>query len=353
MGDPAGAWCGADQLVFRLRDPDRRLRGVRLLPQFGAPPDRLDFGYDEQERAWRLDVPRPKAWRVEYLFEQQHPGGGVERICDPENPHRVPSAFGDRSVLECPDYHPPGWLRQPGGTGSWRELTVPAPSVRADLAIRIWSPGQATDRLVLVHDGPDYDRYAELGRFTATMVSTGRVAPHHLVLLDPGVRDDWYSANPAYANALATELLPRLRSELDSRAPVVGIGTSLGGLAMLHAQRRHPREFAGLFLQSGSFFRPAHDRHESGFGPYRRIVRFTNQVVRATRRTAAAPATVLTCGLAEENLANNREMASALHRQGYPAHLFEVPDAHNFTGWRDAFDPYLTDLLRWVFGTAG
>jgi enterochelin esterase family protein len=58
---------------------------------------------------------------------------------------------------------------------------------------------------------------------------------------------------------------------------------------------------------------------------------------------------VLTCGQAEENLHNNREMARTLTRQGYPATLFETPDAHNFVGWRDAFDPYLTGLLRTVW----
>ena len=60
--------------------------------------------------------------------------------------------------------------------------------------------------------------------------------------------------------------------------------------------------------------------------------------------------TVLTCGLAEENLHNNQEMAETLRRQGYPVTMAEVPDAHNYTGWRDAFDPYLTDLLRNVWG---
>jgi enterochelin esterase family protein len=42
-------------------------------------------------------------------------------------------------------------------------------------------------------------------------------------------------------------------------------------------------------------------------------------------------------------------MTRALWRQGYPAALYEVPDAHNYTGWRDAFDPYLTDLLHRVW----
>jgi enterochelin esterase-like enzyme len=53
----------------------------------------------------------------------------------------------------------------------------------------------------------------------------------------------------------------------------------------------------------------------------------------------------LTCGSAEENVHNNRVMARALSAQGYPAALHEVPDMHNYTAWRDAFEPHLTGLL--------
>ena len=34
----------------------------------------------------------------------------------------------------------------------------------------------------------------------------------------------------------------------------VGVGVSLGALAMLHAHRTQPPAFDALFLQSGSFF---------------------------------------------------------------------------------------------------
>ena len=54
---------------------------------------------------------------------------------------------------------------------------------------------------------------------------------------------------------------------------------------------------------------------------------------------------VLTCGSAEENLQNNRLMTRALSAQGHPASLHEVPDLHNYTAWRDAFEPHLTSLL--------
>ena len=54
----------------------------------------------------------------------------------------------------------------------------------------------------------------------------------------------------------------------------------------------------------------------------------------------------MTCGTEEENVYNNRVIAAALAEQGYVAKLDEVPDMHNYTGWRDAFDPYLTALLE-------
>ena len=337
-------------MAFRLADPERRLAGVRLVQEVGLPGELLDFAYDDGDRAWHLGLPRPPVWRLEYRLELRHPDGHTEVTCDPDNPRRVGGAFGDKSVLEFPDYREPAWLRLTATTpGRWQELTIPAPAIRSELTARIWSPAQATRRVLVAHDGPEYDRLASLGHYSAALVGAGAVPAHHLVLLTPGERDEWYSANPAYAWALVTDVLPRVQSVLGTNDPVVGMGASLGGLAMLHAQRRYPGAFAGLFLQSGSFFVPQHDRQESGFRRYLRIVRFVGKVHRTTGWADPTP-TVVTCGLAEENVHNNRDMASTLRQQGYPVTFIGVPDAHNYTGWRDSFDPYLTELLRQVWG---
>jgi enterochelin esterase-like enzyme len=362
MDQAVGAVAGVDTATFRLADPQRRLTGVRLVVHARIPGELLEFSYEAG--GWQLTLPRPPVWRLEYRLELRHPDGGTEEICDPGNPRRVGGAFGDKSVLEFPDYREPVWLRLTATTpGSWRELVVPAPPIRGQITVRIWSPATPTGHLLVAHDGPEYDRLSSLGHYSAAMVGAGAVPPHHLVLLAPGERNEWYSANPAYSFALVADVLPRLYQVLDSAEPIVGMGASLGGLAMLHAQRRYPDAFAGLFLQSGSFFIPRLDRHEAPFRRYLRIVRFTGKLHRAADgRRLAGPAqvpvhekgtpvpTVLTCGLAEENLHNNREMAETLRRQGYPVTMAEVPDAHNYTGWRDAFDPYLTELLRHVWG---
>jgi enterochelin esterase family protein len=340
MEPAVGAWCGTAEICFRLRDHDHRLAAVRLRSGVAAG----DFGYDGETRTWQLRLPRPPVHRVEYQLELGHRDGTTETVADPDNPRRS----GDVSVLWCPDYREPGWLHLPQAAGRWRDVYLPLAAVRGEMVARVWSPDTGTDRVLVAHDGPDFHRHGELGRYTAAMIGAGRVPPYHLVLLPPGERFEWYSASPAYARALARDVLPKLAAELGTDRPVVGIGASLGALAMLHAQRRHPERFAGLFLQSGSFFQPRHDRQESGFRRYLRIVRFTGRVLRASSFAGPVP-TALTCGAVEENLANNRDMAAALARHGYPVDFTEVPDAHNWTGWRDALDPHLTRLLQTVF----
>jgi enterochelin esterase-like enzyme len=335
------------RLTFRYPDPGRHLAGVRLEQHAGLPGDRLDFDYRDQ--AWVLDVPAPEAWRLEYQLRLRHPDGREETVNDPANPARVPGAFGDKSVLHRRDYVDPIWLDLPAARGTWRELTVAAPALDAEVWIRTWSPPSAGNRVLVAHDGPEFDKLADLGHYAAAMVGSGALPPFHLVLLGPGDRSDWYSANNAYAATLTDPVLEKLREELGFDGKVTGMGASLGGLAMLHAQRRTPGAFAGLFLQSGSFFRPRLDPQESGFHYFQRITRFTGPVVASAFAAHPVP-TLLTCGTVEENLANNREMADALARQGYPAQLVEVPDGHHFTGWRDAFDPHLTRLLARSWG---
>jgi enterochelin esterase-like enzyme len=244
-------------------------------------------------------------------------------------------------------YREPGWLEEPLADGDWRSLAVPMPILRSEITATAWSPAGAGDRVLVAHDGPDYHREGRLGHFLAASIAAGRIPPCHLVLLPAVDRLEWYSASPAYARSLARDVLPQVTAQLGADGPVVGTGVSLGALAMLHAQRRHPEAFAGLFLQSGSFFQPRLDSQESGFARWLRIVRFVGRVRRATRGPAV-PAT-MTCGDVEENLANNRDMADVLRGQGYPLIFVENPGAHTWNAWRGVLDPHLTSLLQRVW----
>src|SRR5205085_5979395 len=116
---------------------------------------------------------------------------------------------------------------------------------------------------------------------------------------------------------LVDDWLPQLGP---SAGRPVALGASLGALSLLHAHWTHPGALGGLFLQSGSFFRRRLDPQESGAPRFARITRFVSRVFGGRAAPARIPVT-LTCGTAEENLANNRAVAAALQQQGWQAPL--------------------------------
>jgi enterochelin esterase-like enzyme len=334
--------------VIELEYRDRRstLAGVRLLANAAMAP----VPFVLRDGAWQARFEPPPVDRLEYLLELRFRNGRTTRIPDPANPLRAPGPFGYRSVFELPGYRAPAWLGADPPRGETTDLAVRSRPFRRDVPIRLWSAA-GTDPadelpLLVVHDGPEADEYGSLTLFLDELVAAGRMRPFRAALLQPLERNDHYSASAAYARTLAWDVLPALPA-LRRRRHLAGLGLSLGALALLHAHRRHPETFGALFLQSGSFFRLATDRQERSFPRFERISRFVGKVLRG--EDAEPIPVTLTCGLAEENLANNRAVAAALATQGYEVRLAEVRDAHTWTGWRDAWDPWLADLLARVW----
>jgi enterochelin esterase-like enzyme len=348
---------------FRVADPGHALAGVRLQQDLGIAADLLDFR--RADSGWELTLDRPPVARMEYLLELHRRDGGTEVVPDPANPRQAAGAFGPKSVLEFPSYEAPAWLAASADAGSSTTFAVPASSLGEAVAVRIWAPsgtpGDEPLPLLIVHDGPEYDSLASLTRYLgagiaggwlprlrAALLSPGRLGSGQpgSGQLSPGNRNDWYSASGSYARVLMTQVLPAATGSVASTVQI-GMGTSLGGLAMLHAHCRYPGVFSGLFLQSGSYFVPRLDSQERRFPYYRRITAFT-AAMRAPGVPGAPVPVVMTCGSIEENIGNNRLMLAVLRSGGYPAALHEVPDVHNYTAWRDAFHPYLTELVAEV-----
>ena len=127
----------------------------------------------------------------------------------------------------------------------------------------------------------------------------------------------------------------------------IGMGASLGALAMLHAHVRHPEVVRRPPAPVGQLLPPALRQARVGFPRYRRITRFVGTVFRGVDVARPIPVAI-TCGTAEENRANNEAVAEALIASGLSGWLARVRDAHNWTCWRDAFDPHLPALIEAV-----
>jgi enterochelin esterase-like enzyme len=319
------------EVRVQLPDPRRRLAAVKLAHELR---DRLPRELVRNGRTWELSAPAPDVARFEYQFELVARDGSSELVLDPGNPRRASGPWGDKSVWEEPGYERPAWLES-AVPAAPEPLTIASRVLKADLPTLTWSHPDANERspLLVVHDGPEYVEHSSLVGYLATL------PPLRAVLIAPVDRNETYSASARYSRALAEEILP----QLPAASTRIGVGSSLGALALFHAHRRHPESFDALFLQSGSFFRRA-DRHEAWFPRYERIARFVGGVHR--NRPERAIPVVLTCGTVEENLPANRALERSLRARGYDARLHEFRDGHNWVAWRDSLDPHLRRLLQ-------
>jgi enterochelin esterase-like enzyme len=319
------------EIRFQLPDPRRRLAAVRLAHELR---DRLPDELRRRGKLWQLTAPAPDVARFEYQFELIDRSGRSEWIVDPANPRTASGPWGEKSVWEEPGYEAPPWLSAEP-VGEAKAVCIPSRILRAELPALIWGHPDATKHspMLVAHDGPEYAEHSSL------VTLLGTLPPLRATLIGPVDRNETYSASARYSRALADEILPALPS-----APVrIGLGASLGALALFHAHRRYPDSFDALFLQSGSFFRRA-ESYERSFPRYERIARFVGGIHR--NRPERAVPVVLGCGTVEENLPANKALAESLRERGYDVRLHEFRDGHNWVAWRDSFQPHLLQLLQ-------
>jgi enterochelin esterase family protein len=295
------------------------------------------------EGGWEVRLTDLPVDRLEYLLDVD---GAMQP--DPGNPRVTPGPFGDHSWLALPAYREPEWL----GLEPVESVRTPLTLWRTSagrLDVEIWAPADSrfSEHLPMLvsHDGPEMDAYGGLTAYVGALIRAGRLPRMRVALVAPGPRNQRYAANPAYSRAVTRRLLPALRDAVQVEGRPVLMGQSLGALAALHAGWTEPSAFAGLFLQSGSYFTPALDPQESGFEFWPEVTGFVASLHAAERAAPGAPPITLVCGTAEENHANNVALRDQLTRVGVETAWGEIRDGHTWTCWRDTLDPHLTDLL--------
>ncbi|HQR79485.1 MAG TPA: esterase [Actinomycetota bacterium] len=350
-GPLPGPHLDGDEVLFVVdEDPAWQPRGVWFhLRDFGADPT-----FHHHDGKWWCRIPRPPVDRMEYLLFGVDSDGHGFMSTDPGNPHTSRGVFGPHSVLEFPGYRPPQWLGHPVAAGASEALQIEDEAAQITIRGDLWAPaGTLTDDLLpllVVHDGPEYADLADLLHYLSWLWQARPELLCRVLLLQPVDRDRSYSASPGYARCLVERVLPVLVASVRTHPAIVGLGASLGALALTHAALSHPGAFAGLCLQSGSFFVPQYDSHEQGFAYFDRVVRFVAQAGSA-RRYPAALHVSMTCGSGEENLANNRRFSHILSGLGVPVDWSENRDGHNYVAWRDCLHPGLAGLLGAVWAS--
>jgi enterochelin esterase family protein len=309
------------------------------------PMQRLD-GTD----LWALTMDLPERSRFEYKFEVVR-GDQRELVLDGLNPVTAEDPFGANSVCQGHGYERPKWtLPDPearGGDLARMRVDSKAFGGRRELQVYLPARFKRTRRypLLIVHDGQDYLRYAELKTVLDNLIHRLEIPALIAALTQSPDRLVEYTGDDRHARFVAEEVLPAVARRfplVDERQARGLMGASLGGVASLHAASRYPELFGALLLQSGSFAFSDLGHHKRGpvFDP---VVRFVN----AYRKNPfpLAEKIYLSCGIYESLIYENRSIVPLLQAQGMQLNFDEARDAHNWENWRDR----LRSALTWLF----
>jgi len=299
---------------------------------------------------WALAMELPGGSRFEYKFEVVR-SGNRSLVLDPLNEVQAQDPFGANSVCQGFGYKRPDWtLHDPearSGTLSGLQIDSKAFEGRRDVHVYLPARFRKSRRypLLVVHDGPDYLRYADLKTVLDNLIHRLEIPAMVVALTQSPDRLVEYTGDPRHARFIGEELVPELAGKfplVNDRSARGLMGASLGGVATLHAASQYPDMFGQLLLQSGSFAFSDLGHHQKGpvFDP---VVRFVNKYRKSP--FALAEKIYLSCGIYESLIYENRSLVPLLQNQGMQVNFEEARDAHNWENWRDR----LRNGLTWLF----
>jgi enterochelin esterase family protein len=299
---------------------------------------------------WFLRIELPAQSRLEYKFDVDS-----ERvkgwILDPLNPSAATDPFGANSVCRAWGYQRPSWtLPDPDArAGALEEISIASAAFAGARPVRLYLPARFRRSrqypLLIVHDGDDFLRFADLKVVLDNLIHRLEIAPLVVALTHSPDRLKEYAADPRHARFVTNELLPHLESRLPLMATPAAralMGSSFGGVAALSTAWRNQGAYGKLLLLSGSFAFSDIGQHRRGpvFDP---VADFVNEF----RKSPGMPAQQLfvSCGIYESLIYENRSLLACLQDKRMQVRYREVRDGHNWENWRDR----LQDALSWLF----
>jgi enterochelin esterase family protein len=310
------------------------------MPGFPATPPFTRIGAD----TWFLRIPLPATARIEYRLAVRSAGHLVE-IDDPLNPPRAANPFGNNSVLGGSGYRPA--VFPSGEPGDITEVRVPSSALGGRRHHHVYLPAGFEARhpypILLVHDGPDFLRYADLAPILDGLIEAGVIRPVVVVLLQPWDRVNEYAANQQNSRHLVAEVVPHLtrRLRLPPATELAVMGSSLGGVAALAAAWHFPNTIGAVASLSGSFMhRTDEDWPQAVFHP----------IVDFVRRLTIEPGpdrlkVFQSVGRYEGLCDYNRHLAPILRGAGATLTYVETWDGHHWGSWRDRLGQCLPSML--------
>ncbi|MFD0980630.1 alpha/beta hydrolase-fold protein [Tropicimonas aquimaris] len=322
---------------------------VEILRWINAGVDRQRFQRLPGSDLWFLRLPVKDGGRFEYKLNVVGDHGEAW-ILDPANQHRAGDPFGENSVAMTFGYARPEWsLNRGAPRGHMEEITVDSAVFEHARNERIYLPNTYDNGrdfpLVVIHDGGDYDEYADLSTSLDNLIDAGDIPPLVAVLIQADDRMSEYPQGRRHARYVVGELLPAVTNRYSISTRVqdrVLLGASLGAVASLATAFRFRGVFGGLILKSGSFVLDPEKLRQRSNPVFHRVAR----LVEVVRRAPAPEATraFVSTGELEGLAGENKALAELLADRGIDVLFQSSWDGHHWHNWRDQ----LRDALMWV-----
>ena len=313
-------------------------------------PGELQFRRLQGSTLWVLQVDLPRGSRMEYKIGVMLYGRG-QLIRDPLNKHSARDPFGANSVVYGAGYEPPDWtVEDPDARkGTIEERHVDSPVFGDWRPIQVYRPARFRETrrypLLVVHDGFDYLRFANLQEVLDNLIHRLELPPLIAVMTQSSDRMNEYAADKRHADFIVKDLVPQMEDLLPLvREPSARaiMGASFGAVASLSTAWQHPGFFGKMFLQSGSFVFTEIGEHDRGpvFDP---VVEFVNKFRKQPGRPADS--VFVSCGVYESLIYYNRSLVPLLQDTGMQVRFREANDGHNWENWRDRLREGLSSLF--------
>jgi len=294
---------------------------------------------------WTYEVELPADAYVEYVFTD-NPDDDDERIIDPLNRHQTPNGLGYTNNYFMMPARPPSVLTEFMSNTPQGEITRHAiyhPMLVGDDRRDVWLYHPPTEQpvpLLVVFDGRDYLRRANITQIVANLISVQRIQPVALALIHNAESQRYmeYNATDTVLAQLTELVLPLAYNNLnlidhDEHPGSWGVmGASMGGQMALYAGLRLPHIFGKVISQAGAFQLNLTD-HPS-------ITKFlVDKLPKPNLKLW------MDCGTMDWLLPENREMFELMTQRGYDVTYKEHSAGHNYMAWRSL----LPEALATVF----
>jgi enterochelin esterase-like enzyme len=312
---------------------------------------RQPFERIEGTDALFLRLELPHGARIEYKLEVVR-GDTHKLVRDPLNPRLALDPFGANSVCPMAGYVDPAWALQERGVrpGQLERLTIASSAWGAHKELEVYLPNEYRPHksypLLIVHDGDDYLRFANMKTVLDNLIQRHEVRPLIAVFTNGGAeRNASYGANPQQAKFIVEDVLDAVTRQYkisEDPADRGLMGASFGAVSSLHTAWTYPGVFGRLLLQSGSFVFTdiGHHNRAPVWDP---VVRFVNELRTDPARVKAR--VFMSCGVHESLIYYNRSMAPLLRDSGLEVQFVESRDGHNWICWRDRLREGLSYLF--------